>query len=109
MGRPYLSVSTAAVANRFFSFFILILCLSHHLSTVWQKLFYGDPNTESVYVELEPDMAQIINTESNVVTSEGISYGMMSCVHLERQLQFNKLWNWARFHMQHEEGDFECK
>ena len=80
-----------------------------YYSTVWQTLFYGDPNNESVYVEVDPDMAQIINTESDVVTSEGISYGMTACVHLERQGQFNKLWNWARFHMQHEEGDYECK
>lgn len=52
-------------------------------------------------------MAQIINTESNVVTSEGISYGMTAAVHLDKKKEFNKLWNWARFHMQQTAGEFE--
>lgn len=58
-------------------------------------------------MQVEPDMAQIINTESNVVTSEGISYGMTAAVHLDKKKEFNKLWNWARFHMQQTAGDFE--
>lgn len=77
------------------------------LNYVWEHLFLGDPDTEAIYVEVEPNMAQIINTESNVVTSEGISYGMISCVHLEKQEPFNRLWNWARFHMQHTAGEYE--
>lgn len=57
--------------------------------------------------QVDPDMAQIINTESNVVTSEGISYGMTAAVHLDHKKEFDKLWNWARFHMQQMAGDFE--
>ena len=78
------------------------------LAGVWDHFFLGDIDAEAVYVEVEPDMAQIINTESNVVTSEGISYGMIVCVHLEKKEAFNRLWNWARFHMQHTAGEYEA-
>jgi len=78
------------------------------LEEVWTHFFKGDIETTGVYVEVEPNMAQIINTESNVVTSEGISYGMITCVHLEKQEVFNRLWNWARFHMQHTAGTYEA-
>lgn len=72
----------------------------------YAHLFHGDPETEALYVEVEPNMAQIINTESDMVTSEGISYGMITCVHMDEQEPFNRLWNWARFHMQHTAGTF---
>lgn len=77
------------------------------LEGVWDNYFKGDIEKTGLYVEVEPNMAQIINTESNVVTSEGISYGMITCVHLQKQEAFNRLWNWARFHMQHTAGTYE--
>ena len=50
-------------------------------------------------------MAYILDTGNNDVRSEGMSYGMMLCVQLDKQEQFNKLWKWAKRNMQHKPGD----
>lgn len=61
------------------------------------------------HAQVGPDMAQVINTEADVVTSEGISYGMTAAVHLDHREEFDRLWNWARFRMQQTAGDFSSE
>ncbi|MEM9456189.1 MAG: glycosyl hydrolase family 8 [Myxococcota bacterium] len=53
------------------------------------------------------DMAYIYAEDSNDVRSEGMSYGMMLAVQLDREADFRRLWKWARTHMYNEDGPFE--
>jgi oligosaccharide reducing-end xylanase len=69
----------------------------------------GEPNTPTLdsgyrcYYELpnDPSMAYIWAPDSNDIRSEGMSYGMMIAVQTDLRAQFDKLWKFAKTHMQY--------
>ncbi len=71
------------------------------LNDAWDQLFYGDDDTQRLYYPVEPDMAYIKDIYHNDVRSEGMSYGMMIAVQLDKKSEFNRLWKWAKTYMQH--------
>lgn len=75
------------------------------LAAVWSHFFEGDPDTQAVYYPAgENDngpLAYIMDIANNDVRSEGISYGMMIAVQLDKKDAFDALWNWAMTHMRH--------
>lgn len=80
--------------------------VNQRLEDLWHTYFEGDENNERLYYEVPGDMAYIFDTGNDDVRSEGMSYGMMLCVQLDKQEQFNKLWKWAKTYMQHKQrGD----
>jgi oligosaccharide reducing-end xylanase len=74
------------------------------INAAWQQLFYGDNNSQRVYYPVDPDMAYIHDIGSGDVRSEGISYGMMIAVQLDKKTEFDRLWTWAKTFMQHQGG-----
>ncbi len=74
------------------------------VDSAFKQLFYGDDSTERVYYPVAPDMAYIEDILHNDVRTEGISYGMMIAVQLNRKTEFDRLWKWAKTYMQHQEG-----
>jgi oligosaccharide reducing-end xylanase len=74
------------------------------LDNAWDQLFYGDNNTERLYYPVDSDMAYIKECGNNDVRSEGISYGMMIAVQLNKKREFDSLWKWAKRYMQHTTG-----
>lgn len=79
--------------------------VNQRLADLWHTYFEGDENNERLYYEVPGDMAYILDTGNDDVRSEGMSYGMMLCVQLNKQEEFNKLWKWAKTNMQHKSGD----
>lgn len=79
--------------------------VDQRLEDLWHTYFEGDLDNERLYYEVGDDMAYILDTGNNDVRSEGMSYGMMLCVQLNKQKEFNKLWKWAKTNMQHNSGD----
>jgi oligosaccharide reducing-end xylanase len=75
--------------------------IQRRIEQVWQALFYGDPETERVYFPVGEDMAYILDVNQGFVHSEGMSYGMMIAVQLNKQEEFKRLWKWARTYMYH--------
>jgi oligosaccharide reducing-end xylanase len=75
------------------------------IKDAYQKLFHGDPDSESVYYPAGRNqngpLAYIIDIHDGDVRSEGMSYGMMISVQLNHKAEFNALWNWARTYMYH--------
>jgi len=65
------------------------------------QLFYGNDSTERVYYPVEPGMAYIVDIAHNDVRTEGMSYGMMIAVQLDKKNEFDRLWKWAKTYMQH--------
>jgi Endoglucanase Y len=67
------------------------------------RLFHGDPDEEAVYYEAGANghgpLAYILDVHNGDVRSEGMSYGMMIAVQLDRRREFDALWNWALTHM----------
>lgn len=79
--------------------------VNQRLDDLWRTYFEGDKDNERLYYEAGNDMAYILDVNNGDVRSEGMSYGMMLCVQLDKQKEFNKLWKWAKTYMQHEPGD----
>ena len=77
------------------------------LGAAWNQLFYGDDSFERLYYPVGEDMAYIEDTGNGDVRSEGISYGMMIAVQLDRQEEFNRLWKWAKTYMYHSDGPYQ--
>lgn len=77
------------------------------LDSAWKQLFYGDDSFERLYYPVGADMAYIEDIGNGDVRSEGISYGMMIAVQLDRQEEFNRLWKWARTYMYQSEGPYQ--
>ncbi len=82
------------------------LQINDKIEEAWNSLFYGDSETR-IYYEVGEDEAYIYDVGSEDVRSEGMSYGMMMCVQMDKQEEFNKLWKWAKVHMQNGEGPNE--
>jgi oligosaccharide reducing-end xylanase len=74
------------------------------IDAAWNQLFYGNDNTQRVYYPVGDDMAYILDVNNGDVRSEGISYGMMIAVQMDKQEEFNRIWNWARTYMYWAEG-----
>lgn len=72
----------------------------------WQQLFYGDDMTERVYYPVDTDMAYILDVGNGDVRTEGMSYGMMIAVQLNRKEEFDRLWKWTKTYMYQSEGPF---
>ena len=72
---------------------------------VWEHFFtpgdlsvYEDDDQHSVYY-LDGDKGFILDTGSNDVRTEGMSYGMMISVQLDKPEVFDRLWRWSKEHM----------
>ena len=71
----------------------------------FQQLFHGDPSTQAVYYEAGSNsngpMAYMTDIKHNDVRTEGMSYGMIICAQLDKQAEFNALWNWSLNYLYH--------
>lgn len=74
-------------------------------TAIWERLeqtfdtiFYGT-EAERFYHEAGDDMAYLEDTGNHDVRTEGMSYGMMVCVQLDKKAEFDRLWKWVRTYM----------
>lgn len=72
----------------------------------FQTMFYGS-DEERIYHPVGDDMGIIVDTGNNDVRTEGMSYGMMMCVQLDRKEEFDRLWKWAKTYMYHDDDTEE--
>lgn len=75
--------------------------ISQKLNEIFDGVFLG-PN--KVYFESDDSTAYISDIKNHDVRTEGMSYGMMISVQLDRKDIFDKLWRWTKKHMQHQDG-----
>jgi endo-1,4-beta-D-glucanase Y len=76
------------------------------VDAAFQHFFYGS-STQKLYYEVGTDMAYIQDIANNDVRSEGMSYGLMICVQLDKKAEFDKLWKWTKTYMQHNSGNLD--
>ena len=74
------------------------------IDAAWQQLFYGDDASQRVYYPVGDDMAYVKDIGNDDVRTEGMSYGMMITVQLNKQAEFNRLWTWAKKYMYQTDG-----
>lgn len=77
------------------------------IETAFQQLFYGDDTSERVYYPVGSDMAYILDTGNDDVRSEGMSYGMMIAVQMNRKEEFDRIWKWAKTYMYQRDGGYK--
>lgn len=80
--------------------------IQEKLDAAWNQLFYGDDDFQRVYYPVSDDMAYIEDIGNGDVRSEGMSYGMMIAVQLDKQEEFNRLWKWAKTYMYQADGPY---
>ena len=78
--------------------------INSKLQAIKQQFFEGDAENGRLYYELGSDEAYILDTGNNDVRTEGLSYGMMICVQLDMQTEFDKLWRFTKNHSMHKSG-----
>ena len=98
-------VEIASTPNLFASIGKSSAEISNKVQAAFKQLFYGSDTFERIYYENPDDTAFIYDMGHGDVRSEGMSYGMMLCVQLDHQKEFNKLWKWAKTNMQ-QDGPF---
>lgn len=80
--------------------------INKKVESTWEKLFYGNDD-ERLYYPVGDDMAYIYTADTDDVRSEGMSYGMMICVQMNKKKEFDCLWKWAKTYMQHTDGEYK--
>jgi oligosaccharide reducing-end xylanase len=77
------------------------------IDAAWKQLFYGDDISERVYYPVGADLAYIVDTGNDDVRSEGMSYGLMIAVQLNKKEEFDRLWKWTKTYMYQAEGPYK--
>lgn len=78
--------------------------IADRVTTTWEALFEGGEETR-IYYEAGEDKGYLIDTGNLDVRTEGMSYGMMMAVQLDRKDVFDRIWRWTYDHMYMSEGD----
>src|SRR5258706_488014 len=77
--------------------------ISAHIDAAFQQLFHGNLETQAVYFpagkNAQGPLAYLTDWNNHDVRTEGMSYGMMIAVQLDKKAEFDALWNWAKTYM----------
>ena len=80
--------------------------ITQKIDAAFQQLFHGNPETQAVFYWAGENgagrLAYLSDINNRDVRSEGMSYGMMIAVQLDRKAEFDALWNWSRTFMYHD-------
>lgn len=79
------------------------------VQSAFEQLFHGDPETQAVYYPAGENehgpLAYIHDVNNDDVRSEGLSYGMMIALQMDRKEAFDAIWNWALTYTYHAKPD----
>lgn len=76
------------------------------LNEIFETFFYGSEE-ERIYHPAGEDMGYLEDTGNHDARTEGMSYGMMICVQMNKKEEFDRIWKWACTYMWMEEGESE--
>src|SRR5674476_107793 len=71
------------------------------LARAYYDVFEG-PNR--VYFEVGDSMAYVSDLKNHDARTEGLSYGMMIAVELNKKDVFDRIWRWSKKYLQHQDG-----
>lgn len=74
------------------------------VDAAFEQLFFGDASTEAIYRTVGTDEAYIEDVNNKDIRTEGMSYGMIIAVMMDRQDVFDKLWRFTKNKMQIKSG-----
>ncbi len=78
--------------------------IDRKIDAVYSDLFEG-PNR--VYFEVGDSLGYISDLKNHDARTEGLSYGMMIAVQLNKKDVFDRIWRWSKKYLQHQSGPRE--
>jgi oligosaccharide reducing-end xylanase len=73
------------------------------IDAAYQQLFHGDPQTQAIAFaagnNANGPLMYVTDWANHDVRTEGVSYGMMITVQLNKKSEFDAIWNWAKTYM----------
>ena len=73
------------------------------IDSAYQQLFHGDLTNQTIYYEAGSNsngpLAFVTDIKHKDVRSEGLSYGMIIAVQLNRKAEFDAIWNWSKTYL----------
>lgn len=72
------------------------------IEDTFNRMFFD--SAEKIYYEKGPDMGYMLDTGNNDARSEGMSYGMMMAVQMDRKDIFDRLWLFSKIYMYQSSG-----
>jgi oligosaccharide reducing-end xylanase len=79
--------------------------IDEKVAKAWHDLFEG-PN--HIYFEVGDSMAYVSDIKNKDARTEGLSYGMMIAVQLNKKDVFDRIWRWSKKNLQHQDGPREA-
>lgn len=70
----------------------------------YHDLFEGP---DKIYFEVGDSMAYVSDVKNHDARTEGLSYGMMVAVQLDKKDVFDRIWRWSKKYLQHQSGPRE--
>ena len=80
--------------------------IEDRIQEIWDTFFYG-PEDERIFHPVGEDMGYLEDTGNHDARTEGMSYGMMICVQLDKKEEFDRIWKWAYTYMWQKSGENE--
>jgi len=79
--------------------------IDEKLTKAYHDVFEGP---HKVYFEVGDSMAYVSDVKNHDARTEGLSYGMMIAVQLNKKDVFDRIWRWSKKYLQHQEGPREA-
>src|SRR5262249_2767303 len=74
--------------------------ISTKINATFMQLFHGDAGTQAIYFPVGTDQAYIQDILHGDVRTEGIGYGMLIAVELDKRDEHDRLWTYAKSTLQ---------
>ncbi|MCW3786631.1 glycosyl hydrolase family 8 [Plebeiibacterium sediminum] len=74
------------------------------LEKAYYDLFEGP---DKIYFEVGDSLGYVSDIKNHDVRTEGVSYGMMIAVQLNKKDVFDRIWRWSKQYLQHQDGPRE--
>ncbi len=71
------------------------------LEKAYSDLFEGP---DRIYFEVGDSMGYVSDLKNHDARTEGLSYGMMIAVQLDKKDVFDRIWRWSKHYLQHKDG-----
>jgi len=78
--------------------------IDQKVEKAYKDLFEG---ANRIYFEVGDSMAYVSDIKNHDARTEGLSYGMMVAVQLDKKEVFDRIWRWSKKYLQHQSGSRE--
>lgn len=78
--------------------------IDEKITSVYHQLF---ETPDGIYFQVGDSMGYVSDLKNHDARTEGLSYGMMIAVQLNKKDVFDHIWRWSKKYLQHQEGPRE--